>query len=103
MPAISPKLGEFLVKTTNSKNLDDAFHKIFSDYLELKLRNLMLISEEFRKKWGMDFEEFKRHIKEETLKEDAYSFDTENDFWQWEEAETLREHYEQIKKQWMRF
>ena len=101
MPAISPKLGEFLVKTTHSKSIDDAFHKIFSDYLELKLGNLREITEEFQKKWGMSFEEFKRHIKERTLKKDAYSFDTENDYWRWEEAETLKEHYEQIEKQWI--
>ena len=54
----------------------------------------------FQKKWDMSFEEFSRHFKEGTLKEDAYSFDTEKDFWQWEEAETLKEHYEEIKGQW---
>ena len=101
MPAISPKLGELLIKITHSTNLDDAFHHVFSDYLELKLTNLKGVSEKFQKKWGMRFGEFKRHLDEGTLKEDAYSFDTENDFWQWEEAETLKEHYEQIKKQWI--
>ncbi|MDY6854424.1 MAG: hypothetical protein SWO11_06915 [Thermodesulfobacteriota bacterium] len=40
MPAISPKLGEFLVKTTGSKDIDDAFHKILLDYLVIKVKNL---------------------------------------------------------------
>jgi len=48
----------------------------------------------------MSFEEFKRHFREGTLKEGIYSFDIEKDFWQWEEAETLKKHYEEIKGQW---
>lgn len=33
MLTISPRLGEFLIKTTNAKDIDDAFHKIFSGYV----------------------------------------------------------------------
>lgn len=101
MPAISPKLGEFLIKTTGSKDIDDAFCKFFLDYLELKLKSLDEIIDGFQKKCGMDFDKFKKNLKEETLKKDIYSFDTEKDFWQWEEAETLKKHYEEIKKQWI--
>jgi hypothetical protein len=49
----------------------------------------------------MDFSEFKSCFKEGTLKADSYKFDTEQDFWQWEEAETLKSHYETLQKQWM--
>jgi len=38
---MSPKLGEVLVKTTHSKDIDDALSKIFSEYLELKLKTLV--------------------------------------------------------------
>ncbi len=101
MPIMSPKLGEVLVKTTHSKDIDDALNKIFSEYLDLKLKNLQETIEGFQKKWGMTFDEFKRNLKEGTSKEDTYSFDTENDYWQWEEAETLKKHYDEIKKQWI--
>jgi hypothetical protein len=101
MPVMSPKLGEVLIKTTHSKDLDDALNKIFSEYLELKLKTLLETIDEFQKKWGMSFEDFKRHFKEETLKENAYSFDVEKEFWQWEEAETLKKHYDEIKGQWI--
>lgn len=37
MTVMSPKLGEVLVKTTHSKDINDALNKIFSEYLELKL------------------------------------------------------------------
>jgi hypothetical protein len=101
MPVMSPKLGEVLIKTTHSKDLDDALNKIFSEYLELKLTKLLETINEFQKKWGMSFEDFKRHCKEETLKENAYAFGVEKEFWQWEEAETLRKHYDEIKGQWI--
>lgn len=38
MPAVSPRLAEFLVKTTGAKDVDNAFQKVFSDYLELKIK-----------------------------------------------------------------
>jgi hypothetical protein len=101
MPVMSPKLGEVLVKATHSKDIDDALNKIFSEYLELKLKTLQEKIDELQKKWGMNFEEFKRHFKEGTLKENTYTFSTERDYWQWEEAETLKKHYEEIKGQWM--
>ncbi len=101
MPIMSPKLGEVLVKTTHSKDIDDALNKIFSEYLDLKLKKLQETIEGFQKKWGMTFDEFKRNLKEGTSKEDTYSFDTENDYWQWEEAETLKKHYDEIKKLWI--
>ena len=101
MPAISPKLGEFLVKTTGSKDIDGALRKVFLDYLELKLKSLNEIIGDLQKKWGMNFDEFKKNLKTGTLRKDAYAFDTEKDIWRWEEAETLKKHYEEIRNQWI--
>ena len=101
MPVMSAKLSEALIKATYANDPNDAFNKVFDDYLELKLNQLQQTIEKFQAKWEMPFEEFKKQIKEKTLKKDAYSFDTESDFWQWEEAETLKEHYIAIKNQWM--
>ncbi|MBW2570057.1 MAG: hypothetical protein JRE47_12025 [Deltaproteobacteria bacterium] len=100
MQAISPRLGELLVKTTRSRDIDDAFQRIFSEYLTLKIASLVEIIKGFNKKWGMDFNEFKKKIKSNKLKKDAYAFDVEQDFWEWEEAETLKTHYEELAAQW---
>ncbi|MEA3360804.1 MAG: hypothetical protein U9R17_15550 [Thermodesulfobacteriota bacterium] len=100
MLAISPKLGEFLVKATKAKDIDDAFRRVFSEYLAMKIANLAKTSEGFKKKWSMNFSEFQLRLKGGTLKVDSYKFDTEQDFWQWEEAETLKSHYETLQKQW---
>ena len=101
MLTVSPRLGEFLVKTTGAKDIDSALQKVFSDYLELKLRSLQEITEKFRSKWGMSFDEFKQKLKAGTLEKDSYSFDVEQDFWRWEEAETLKNHYEALKEEWI--
>ncbi len=57
MPVMSPKLGEVLVKTTHSKDINDALNKVFSEYPELKLNALQEIIEGFQQKWGMSFDE----------------------------------------------
>ncbi len=49
----------------------------------------------------MNFEEYKSNIVKNTLQNDRYSFECEKDFWEWEEAITLKNHYETIKNQWM--
>jgi len=101
MSVISPKVGEILVKTTHSKDLDDALRKIISEYLELKLNILQEIIDVLQEKWDMTFQEFREKMKEGSLKKDSYSYDVEQDFWRWEEAGTLKKHYEEIKSEWI--
>ena len=101
MPVMSARLSDALIKATYARDIQEAFNRVFSEFLELKLSKLEQTIAGFQTKWGISFEEFKTQIKEGTLKEDSYSFDTENDFRQWEEAETLKAHYIKIKDQWM--
>lgn len=100
MQAISPRLSEFLMKTTKAKDIDNAFQNIFTEFLELKLKALHDIVEGFQNKYGIDFEAFKEKLKHDTFKKDAYAFNLEQDLWQWEEAETLKGHYEALKREW---
>ncbi len=100
MPAVSPRLGEFLIKTTGARDINNAFEKVFTDYLELKLNSLADAIKGFQARWGMSFDSFKEKFRAGTLERDAYSLDVEQDFWQWEEAETLKGHYEALKKEW---
>jgi len=101
MPVLTAKLSEALVKATFARDVNDAFNKVFSEYLVLKLNQLQQIIDGLQKKWGTDFKEFKKKINENKLSQDTFSYDVEKDFWQWEEAETLKEHYNDIKSQWM--
>lgn len=100
MPTLPPKVGAHLLKATRSQDLDEAFEKVFTEYLSLKIKDLQQTTDRLEKKWDMDFETFKRRLQRNDLPEDAYAYDTEQDFWQWEEAETLKVHYEQVREEW---
>ena len=50
MLSVSPKLGEFLVKATKAKDIDDAFRRVFSEYLVMKITSLAKTTERFKNK-----------------------------------------------------
>ena len=100
MPALSPDVGSHLLKATRSKDLDEAFETVLSEYLELKIDRLEQTTNTLEEKWGMDFSTFKQRIAEDDLPADAYSYEGEQDFWDWEEAETLKAHYQQVQAEW---
>jgi len=93
MIPISPKVGELLIRTTKAKDIDDAIRRVLTEYVELKLSSLEEVISSFELKWGMGFEAFKKKMADNALEGDSYSFDVEQDFWRWEEAETLKRHY----------
>jgi hypothetical protein len=47
----------------------------------------------------MEFSTFKRRAAEDDLSDDAYSYDVEQDYWEWEEAESLKSHYQQVQSE----
>jgi hypothetical protein len=100
MPTLSPDVGAHLLKATRSRDLDEAFEKVLTEYLELKVDALEQTTDRLEERWGMSFSEFKRRLGENDLPEDAYTQEVEEDFWEWEEAETLKAHYEQVQKEW---
>lgn len=82
---------------TRSQDLDEAFEKVLSEYLELKIATLQEATNRLEEKWGMEFSTCKRCLTEDDLLDDAYSYDVEQDYWEWEEAETLKDHYQQVQ------
>jgi len=49
----------------------------------------------------MSFEELSTKCKQKEIGKDIYSYEVEKDFWDWERVETLRQHYGELKSQWM--
>jgi len=89
MPTLSPDVGAHLLKATRSQDLDEAFENVLSEYLELKVAALQETMDRLEEKWGMEFSTFKRRLAEDTLSDDVYSYDVEQDYWEWEDAESL--------------
>jgi hypothetical protein len=112
MPTLSPDVGAHskstsslalrahLLKATRSQDLDEAFEKVLSEYLELKIAALQETTDRLGEKWGMEFSTFKQRLADDDLPDDAYSYDVEQDYWEWEEAETLKAHYQQVQAEW---
>ncbi|MBB4061719.1 hypothetical protein [Salinibacter ruber] len=101
MPTLSPDVGAHLLKATRSRDLDEAFENVLSEYLELKIAALQDTTDRLEDKWEMEFSTFKRRLAEDDLPDDGYSHDVEQDFWEWEEAETLKAHYQTVQAEWM--
>jgi len=100
MPTLSPDTGAHLLKATRAHDLDEAFETVFSEYLELKIAQLEERTAQFEEKWDMPFSTFKRRLADGDLPADAYEHEVEQDFWRWEEAETLKAHYEKVQDEW---
>ena len=100
MPTFSPDVGAHLLKATRSQDLDEAFEKILSEYLELKIDHLQETIDRLEEKWDMDFSTFKRRLKEKNLSEKEYGYKVEMDVWDWEEAETLKDQYQKVQVEW---
>jgi hypothetical protein len=99
-PTISPRAGLLLTQLAKSSDFDAALWKLLLDYLDLKVQALELERAALEAKWGMSFGEFQRKIEDNSLGEDVYAFSVEQDYWQWEKNETLRQYYEELRARW---
>jgi hypothetical protein len=98
--ALPPELGAFLTELTENADLETALRRVLADYVQLKLEALTAQILHFEDKWGMSFEMFANRCSSGTLGQDAYAYDVERDYWAWEEAITLRQHYADLEVPW---
>jgi hypothetical protein len=98
---LSPRMGAFLTQVTETADLKTALLKVLSEYVELKADLVKQRIRALEEKWGMSFSEFSDRCETGTLGQNAYDYEVESDFWEWEQAETLLRHYEDLQRQWM--
>jgi hypothetical protein len=94
---ISPRAGNLLTRVAETPDLEAALWKVLSDYIDLKIRSLREEINVFEAKWKMSFVEFSEKCADGTLDSDPYAYEVESDFWAWEQAETLLQHYETLR------
>jgi len=98
---VSPRIGALLSQVTEVPDLELALWKVLSEYIDLKIAQIKQQAHEFESKWEMTFTEFAERCGSGTLDQDPYAYEVESDYWEWEAAETLLQHYENLKAQWM--
>jgi hypothetical protein len=99
--SVSPRIGVVLSEVTETPNLETAMWRILTEYVDLKTRELRERARTFEVRWGMTFAEFAERLKTNQLGQDAFSYEIESAYWEWEEAETLLKHYEGVRARWM--
>lgn len=96
-----PKLGVMLTQLADTSDLETALRRVITDYLQLKLAVLHARLRLFEEKWGMTFAQFANACEQDQLGDNPYAYNIESDFWEWEEAQTLLQHYEAIYQRWL--
>lgn len=92
--SVSKKTAKLLKDVTGEPRLDSAVRMTVKDALKHRLKAIDRKIREFREKYDMSFEEFKKAWEEDEIK-DKYSYDVEKDFWEWEGLVTRKEKIEQ--------
>ncbi len=94
MLTLSPQVADLLLQATQSQDLEEALHKVLRDYLDLKVASLSAEIGLLEGRWGCPFGEFREKTERE------YSYEVEREFWEWEQMETLRAHYQALRERW---
>jgi hypothetical protein len=84
---VSKPLSQVLVRLTNQDQIDLAISALAKDFIRLRLKEVAEIKQSFELKYFMSFEEFKRQW-QAGLIPNAYSYEVEKDYWEWESAVT---------------
>jgi len=88
MPTLSPDVGAHLLKAIRSQDLDEAFEKVLSEYLELKIAALQETTDRLEEKWGMEFSTFRRRLADDDLPANAGIIERKGRLWwlRWRES-----------------
>ena len=97
MEVFTPHFTGLLTAATNKVVLKDAVYQVFTDYLELKIALHKRKTTNFELKWKMDFDNFKKSFRKRS---DGFSYEIEQEFYDWEASESLKKHYQEIQAQW---
>lgn len=93
MEAVQQQIMDF----TKATNFDNALDIIFKDYVRYKLYYLKNENNRYEIKWNMTFNEFEKKSPE---MEGGMSYETEQEYYQWEAVITELEYFKNQVQQW---
>lgn len=98
---MSPNVSALLTQITDVPDPQTALWKVLHEYVALKIEHLLQQISQFESKWDMTFSEFAERCENNTLGQDPFLYEVESDYWEWEAAETLLDHFRTVQQQWM--
>jgi hypothetical protein len=92
---ISKPVYRILSDLTQESRLEVALPLAVKDWVRLKLKEAREQQDTFEERYGMDFQAFKQAWQEGRVA-DKYSYEAEQDYWEWEAAVTDAERLQQM-------
>ncbi len=93
MEAVQQQIMDF----TKATNFDNALDIVFKDYIRYKLYYLKNENNRNEIKWGMTFDDFE---KKSPNMQKGMSYETEQEYYQWEAVITELEYFKNKLQQW---
>ena len=98
---MSPNVSALLTHITDVPDTQTAIGKERHEYVTQKIEHLLQQISQFESKWEMTSSEFAERCENNTLGQDPFLYEVESDYWEWEAAETLLDHFRTVQQQWM--
>lgn len=95
---ISKPLQRILSDLTGEEHFDVALHLATKDLVRLRLKEVEEQIAHFRKRYKMNFEQFKKAWKQGQVVE-KHSYKVEKDYWEWEAAISDQKHLRKMLEQ----
>ena len=92
---VSTQLTNQLFQLTNKKDLEQSLNTLLPEYIKLKIYFVKHQIAQFEMKWNMTYQEFE---KKSTKMDEGFSFDVEQEYYEWGEKVALLHHYQKMIK-----
>lgn len=94
---IPDNFAQTLLQITQEAGLSQAIVKLAVAYASLQAEKWATIDIRFQEKWQMSFNEFE--IKSKAMP-NGFEFETEQEYYDWEDAVSMKQYYENLLSQW---
>ncbi len=95
---ISTHLTEKILKLTNAADLEQSLKMLLPEFLKLKIYFTKQQIAQYEMKWNMSYEEFEQ---KSTEMPDSFTFEVEQEYYDWGEKVALVQHYKKMLKEWI--
>lgn len=94
---VSTQLTDQLFKLTNKKDLEQSLSTLLPEFIKLKIYFVKHQIAQFEMKWNMTYQEFEKNS---TNMKDGFSYEFEQEYYDWGEKVALLQHYQKMIKEW---
>ncbi len=95
---ISTTITNRLYQLTDKRDIEQSITTLLPDYLKLKIYFLKQEISRYEMKWNMTYTEFEKKSKDMS---DGFSYEVEQEYYDWGEKVALLQHYQKLWKEWI--